>query len=176
MSRRRSTGRGVVRRRRWLVVLLALAVMLMHTVVSGHAGSSATGAGSEASGANHTSAASQAGHAEAQHSRAGHSQTGHSGGDGGMSSHADHSALSASPTVASAPEMAGADDCGEHSHDCVFTRAAGVDLPAVVLVLLFWSLAALPRIVDTARRRTTVLGRPPPWAMYSHLQLQVIRC
>ncbi|UCZ87913.1 hypothetical protein [Gordonia sp. WA4-43] len=138
MSRRRRTGRGAVVRRRALVLLLALAVMLMHTVVSGHGGPS--------------------------------------GGESGMSHHAEHSALTASSTMTSAPEMTGTDDCGEHSHDCVFIRAAGVDLPAVVLVLLLWSLAALPRIVDTARRRTTILGRPPPWAMYSHLQLQVIRC
>ncbi|OCH81720.1 hypothetical protein [Gordonia sp. UCD-TK1] len=151
MSRRRRTGRGGVVRRRALVLLLALAVMLMHTVVSGHGGPSGGGAGSGASGPE-------------LH------------GESGMSHHAEHSALTASSTMTSAPEMTGTDDCGEHSHDCVFIRAAGVDLPAVVLVLLLWSLAALPRIVDTARRRTTILGRPPPWAMYSHLQLQVIRC
>ena len=127
------------------MLVLALAVMLMHTVVSGH-----PGAGSAASGPE-------------EH-------------DSGMSHHADHSALTASSTMIAAPEMAGTDDCGEHSHDCVFIRASGVDLPAVVLVLLVWSLAVLPRIADTARRRTTVLGRPPPWAVYSHLQLQVIRC
>ncbi|AFR50891.1 hypothetical protein [Gordonia sp. KTR9] len=158
MSRRRGTGRGAVRRRRGLVLVLALAVMLMHTVVSGHSGSPASSA-----------------------SAAGHSQAGPSGGDSGMSHHAGHSAHSGSSTMSAAPELTGpemtdTDDCGEHSHDCVFIRAAGVDLPAVVLVLLVWSLAALPRIADIARRRTTVLGRPPPWAIYSHLQLQVIRC
>ncbi|OUC80073.1 hypothetical protein [Gordonia lacunae] len=157
MSRRRGTGRGAVVRRRGFVLVLALAVMLMHTVVSGH-----PGAGSAASGPSHAGAGSAASGPE-EH-------------DSGMSHHADHSALTASSTMIAAPEMAGTDDCGEHSHDCVFIRASGVDLPAVVLVLLVWSLAVLPRIADTARRRTTVLGRPPPWAVYSHLQLQVIRC
>ncbi|MFE0751611.1 hypothetical protein [Gordonia sp. NPDC058843] len=152
MSRRRSTGRGVVLRRRGLVLVLALAVMLMHTVVSGHAGSPASVA-----------------------SRPGHSQAGSPGGDGGMSHHGGHSALTAA-TLMSAPEMSAADDCGEHMHDCVFTRAAGVDLPVVVLVLLVWALAVLPRVTDTVRGRTTILGRPPPWAIPSHLQLQVIRC
>ncbi|MET4166593.1 MULTISPECIES: hypothetical protein [Gordonia] len=147
MSRRRETGRGAEVRRRGFILALAVAVMLMHTVVSGHPGA---GAGSEAS------------------------EPGRS--DRGMSHHADHSAFTSSSTMTAAPEMTGTDDCGEHSHDCVFIRASGVDLPAVVLVLLVWSLAVLPRISDTARRRTTVLGRPPPWAVYSHLQLQVIRC
>ena len=132
--------------------MLALAVMLMHTVVSGHAGT------------------------PAGHSQSGHGGSGQSGAPGEMAHHGDHSALTASATMTSAPEMTGTDDCGEHSHDCVFTRAAGIDLPAVVLVLLLWSSAALPRIVDTVRARTTILGRPPPWAVYSHLQLQVIRC
>ncbi|WP_439030465.1 hypothetical protein [Gordonia terrae] len=150
MSRRRHPGHRVVVRRRGLVFVLVLAVMLMHTVVSGHAGAPAA-------------------------ATAGHEMPGHSAGH--PESHGvDDAAMVASPVMVSAPEMTASEDCGDHVHDCVFTRAADVDLPAVVLVLLVWALAVLPRVTDTVRHRTTVLGRPPPWAIPSHLQLQVIRC
>lgn len=135
-----------VRRYRGLILPLALAVMLMHTVVAGPAGAERS-AGS--------------------HSHAGH-QTAAASSEPGMT----HAAV-----MGEAPSMSGA-DCGDHDHGCVFTRAADIDLPTAALVLLVWAFLSLSAAARyrPARRGVVVLGRPPPWAIRSHLQLQVIRC
>ncbi|WYY05288.1 hypothetical protein RVF83_04090 [Gordonia rubripertincta] len=96
--------------------------------------------------------------------------------------HAGHHAVGDAQMVPAAvmgepPSMSG-DDCGDHDHACVFTRAAGIDIPPVVLVLLVWAFLSLSvaGLYRPARRGIVVLGRPPPWAIRDHLQLQVIRC
>ncbi|ATD72490.1 MULTISPECIES: hypothetical protein [Gordonia] len=141
-----------VRRYRGLILPLALAVMLMHTVVAGPAEAESR-AGAEG----------RAG----SHSHAGH-QTAAASSEPGMT----HAAV-----MGEAPSMSGA-DCGDHDHGCVFTRAADIDLPTAALVLLVWAFLSLSAAARyrPARRGVVVLGRPPPWAIRSHLQLQVIRC
>ncbi|MDS1114168.1 hypothetical protein RD149_10330 [Gordonia westfalica] len=106
--------------------------------------------------------------------------------DGGPGSHSpaghqaaatSHPGMTPAAMIGEAPSMSGA-DCGDHDHGCVFIRAADLDLPAAALVLLAWAFLSLSAaaLYRRARRRVVVLGRPPPWAIHSHLQLQVIRC
>lgn len=88
----------------------------------------------------------------------------------------------AAPAVADASDHAhrqqissGA-DCDMHMHPCVFVRA---DLPVLLFVLvalLWWGFPGLRRPATRWSARIVELGRPPPWARYSHLDLQVIRC
>ncbi|MHC3003151.1 hypothetical protein [Gordonia sp. GN26] len=129
---------------RGLILPLALAVMLMHTVIAGPG--------------------TAPGHSDAHPGHAGH----HAVGDTQMAPAA---------VMGEPPSMSG-DDCGDHDHACVFTRAAGVDIPPVALVLLVWAFLSLSvaGLCRPARRGVAVLGRPPPWAIRNHLQLQVIRC
>ncbi|MDH3012120.1 hypothetical protein QEN41_14600 [Gordonia alkanivorans] len=130
---------------RGLIVPLALAVMLMHTVIAGPATASS--------------------HPDAHFDPAGH----HSPSTG--------SAMTPAAVMGEHPAMSG-EDCGDHDHACVFTRAAGIDIPPVVLVLLIWAFLSLSvaGLYRPARRGIVVLGRPPPWAIRTHLQLQVVRC
>ncbi|MCK8614881.1 hypothetical protein [Gordonia sp. C13] len=129
---------------RGLILPLALAVILMHTVIAGPG----TAPGQPGADPGH----------------AGHHAVG-------------HAQMAPAAVMGEPPSMSG-DDCGDHDHACVFTRAAGVDIPPVVLVLLVWAFLSLSvaGLYLPARRGASVLGRPPPWAIRNHLQLQVIRC
>lgn len=75
------------------------------------------------------------------------------------------------------PTMTGTMDCGPHQHACVFVRDDLPPLiPLIVVILLVWGFPEprlLPAWVVGSVRR---LGRPPPWAMPTHLSLSVIRC
>ncbi|AZG46318.1 hypothetical protein [Gordonia insulae] len=86
-----------------------------------------------------------------------------------------------STTISSAQSLAdetmgAAGDCGAHQHACVFVRAGEPDVFVPVLLLLWWGFPVPPLLQSVRARLNLRAGRPPPWAMPSHLQLQVIRC
>ncbi|MGC5256028.1 hypothetical protein ACPXCG_06710 [Gordonia sp. DT218] len=67
-------------------------------------------------------------------------------------------------------------DCGLHQHACVFIRAADPDVIVLAVLVLAWGFPIPPLLRSVRGRRRPRPGRPPPWAMPTHLQLQVIRC
>ncbi|MEO9326360.1 hypothetical protein [Gordonia aurantiaca] len=153
-----SRGRGGIRRPAALVFLLALAVMLMHTVIAGPAGTSSDGA--------------------VHHVPVHDEEPAAPSGTGGTPQVSHALSATAAPPVmtADAPVMTGDDDCGDHIHGCVFIRVAETDRPAAVLVLLVWVFPSVPLVPRRTHHVVVRLGRPPPWAVHTHLQLQVIRC
>ncbi|MDL9935124.1 hypothetical protein QSJ18_00025 [Gordonia sp. ABSL1-1] len=72
--------------------------------------------------------------------------------------------------------MTADDGCAGHLHDCTYLRADDADPPHPALVPLVWGFAPLVPIIRPGFGVLTVLGRPPPWAIPSHLVLRVIRC
>ncbi|WP_419229827.1 hypothetical protein [Gordonia sp. CPCC 205515] len=69
-----------------------------------------------------------------------------------------------------------APDCDEHQHACVFIRDGEPVIPLILLVLLSWGFPEVRALRGRFLGWVRVLGRPPPWAIPNHLQLQVIRC
>ncbi|OZC33559.1 hypothetical protein [Gordonia polyisoprenivorans] len=130
-----------------VVGLLAIAVLLMHSLVAG--------APREAHAAPHQS--------PEDHSTEHHSTEHHSIAT--MTNAAD-------PEVS---HMSDAGDC-VLGHHCVFVRADDAPLPPVILLVLVWGFAALPALMGIAPALLGHLGRPPPWAQPTHLSLSVIRC
>ncbi|MGJ0118290.1 hypothetical protein ACQ7HM_03695 [Williamsia sp. MIQD14] len=64
-------------------------------------------------------------------------------------------------------------DCAGHDHGCVFLRG---EVIALVVILGAVTLLAPPVHLSGVwiRRRPAMLGRAPPWAVHSHLDLSVI--
>lgn len=83
--------------------------------------------------------------------------------------------MSAAPTASQQTHMSDGDHC-ELGHPCVFVMGGGIPLPPVILVLLMWGFAAAPVLRGQWTAIIGRLGRPPPWAMPTHLTLSVIRC
>ncbi|KQR96575.1 hypothetical protein ASG12_20890 [Williamsia sp. Leaf354] len=64
-------------------------------------------------------------------------------------------------------------DCTGHDHGCVFLRGEVIAL--VVILGAVTLIAPLARLSGVwIRRRPSVLGRAPPWAIPDHLELSVI--
>ncbi|WP_045821332.1 hypothetical protein [Williamsia herbipolensis] len=64
-------------------------------------------------------------------------------------------------------------DCTGHDHGCVFLRGEVIDL--IVILGAVTLIAPLARLSGVwIRRRPSVLGRAPPWAIPGHLELSVI--
>ncbi|MFW0783119.1 hypothetical protein AAFP35_01240 [Gordonia sp. CPCC 206044] len=74
------------------------------------------------------------------------------------------------------PTIGGALDCMPAQHACVFIRAGEPDIVILAVLVLAWGFP-LPALLRSVRA-TLILrsGRPPPWAIPTHLQLSVIRC
>ena len=73
-------------------------------------------------------------------------------------------------------QVSAGSDCDMHSHPCVFVRADAPLLLFVVLALFWWGFPTIRRAVGRWCSRIVELGRPPPWAQPTHLDLRVIRC
>ncbi|WAC53739.1 hypothetical protein [Gordonia sp. SL306] len=67
-------------------------------------------------------------------------------------------------------------DCGLHQHACVFIRAGDPDVIILAVLVLAWGFPIPPLLRSVRGRLRLRAGRPPPWAMPTHLRLQVIRC
>lgn len=132
---------------------MAFAVALMHSAVGGHCGSAAAQPMQSTPTAQSMQSTVQPGV----------SITSHHGAD-----------------QITATTQSGTIDKAGPSVDCVMDAACTFVLPGAamiaavaVLVLLVGPLRSLaPRAIEP---RVVVLGRPPPWAIPTHIQLQVIR-
>ncbi|MEE4022177.1 hypothetical protein V1Y59_03715 [Gordonia sp. PKS22-38] len=101
-----------------------------------------------------------------------------------LADHRDHGETAAAhgPTVVHAaqhepaPVMDDAGECDTHTHPCVFLRHDDPVVPAVAVLVLAWGFPLPPLLRSIHTRRHGRSGRPPPWAMPTHLRLQVIRC
>ncbi|ACY23556.1 hypothetical protein Gbro_4416 [Gordonia bronchialis DSM 43247] len=136
-----------------LLVAIVVAVPLMHIVVAACGPATATSSATSASGHHSTPVAPE--------------------------THSPHPATA--PVIMPGTDQSGAsmgpgDDCDAHTHGCAFLRGADVDPPPIIMVALIWGFLVLAGTVLRGFPVRTVLGRPPPWAMRSHLELQVIRC
>lgn len=150
--------------RAWPVVLIALvvAIPLMHVVVAVCADH---GRGSHAVSPTHVD--------HTAHAQTPNTQT--------PNTPAPHTPTPGVPTltavVSSADDSMGpGDHCDAHGHPCSFVRADDADPPVVVLVLLVWAFLLAAGLCRRGFPAVHVLGRPPPWAIRTHLELQVIRC
>ena len=180
----RRWGRGLAEcgvsagRYRWaIVMMLAMGVLLMHAFVAGsadsagsmhsaHSGSQDSGA--QHSGAQHSGMVMAAAH---EHMPPTPATPTHPRSPG------DHQgAVMTAATASSGDSHMGDGDHCELGHPCMFVLGGGVPLPPVILVLLVWGFAALPVLVGMCAAVARRLGRPPPWAMPTHLTLSVIRC
>lgn len=74
------------------------------------------------------------------------------------------------------PTMHDAVDCDEHQHPCVFLRNDEPVVIALAVLVLAWGFPIPPLLRSIHARLRGRSGRPPPWAMPTHLRLQVIRC
>ncbi|MGW0035244.1 DUF6153 family protein [Gordonia sp. NPDC003376] len=97
-----------------------------------------------------------------------------------QNAHGSHSAPGSAPTMTSESKatdthMGSGDHC-DLGHQCHLVRGDDVPLPPVILVILIWVLAAPPVLAGTWSGAVRLLGRPPPWAVPTHLELAVIRC
>ncbi|MGV9709328.1 hypothetical protein ACWDTI_01500 [Gordonia sp. NPDC003424] len=87
-----------------------------------------------------------------------------------------------SPILAAAHESSGqthlsaTPDCDEPGHGCVFIRAGDPVLPFLVLLLFWWGFPDIGALRSRFLGWVVRLGRPPPWAIPTITQLQVIRC
>ncbi|MGU3291601.1 hypothetical protein [Williamsia sp. M5A3_1d] len=92
-------------------------------------------------------------------------------GDGAVG--ASHSAMTAADADHRERFAAGSPDCADHDHGCVFLRG---EIVALVVVLGAVTLIAPLRRLSGVwcRRRPSVFGRAPPWAIPGHLDLSVI--
>ncbi|MYR07146.1 hypothetical protein GTV32_12885 [Gordonia sp. SID5947] len=122
-----------------LLLTIAMAIVLMHTVVA-HC----------ATGGEHSSSA------------AGHPQP-------------STVVQSAQHEILDDTSMSGT-DCGLHQHACVFVRAGDPDVIVLAVLVLAWGFPIPPLLRSVRGRLRLRAGRPPPWAVLTHLQLQVIRC
>ncbi|NDK88942.1 hypothetical protein GYA93_05020 [Gordonia desulfuricans] len=97
-----------------------------------------------------------------------------------MPAHAMHDGQTVPPAMASQTQdpdtqMGDGDHC-DLGHHCTFVRGDDVPLPPVILVVLIWILVAPLVLRDLWPAVVQRLGRPPPWAVPTHLELAVIRC
>ncbi|MDL9946636.1 hypothetical protein QSJ19_13770 [Gordonia sp. ABSL11-1] len=111
-------------------------------------------------------------HSVIAHCATGHEATGQEiGGSHGQSTmHSAHQSLDDRDTIG------GAGDCDPHDHACVFIRAGEPAVVILGILVLAWGFPIPPLLRSIRVLRTLRAGRPPPWAMPTHLQLQVIRC
>lgn len=142
-----------------LIGLVVFGVMTMHTVTAGSPHAQSTAGTPDAGAQSSMSHAAMAGGA-------------------GAATGAPHGTATAMSTAApDRPDtQASGDHCEMMGHACEFIRADNPPPALAVLLVLAWGFVAAP--VLTGRWAAVVRrpGRPPPWAMPTHLELSVIRC
>jgi hypothetical protein len=74
------------------------------------------------------------------------------------------------------PTMDDAGDCDTHQHPCMFLRNDDPVVIAIAVLVLAWGFPIPPLLRSIHARLVGRSGRPPPWAMPTHLRMQVIRC
>ncbi|GAC70618.1 hypothetical protein [Gordonia soli] len=178
-----------------IILCMAFAVMLMHSVIT-HADAGAAMSGSAASGsATAGSAMSGVPMAEPMHGMSanvsvrateldvagrdgtphqGHADSQHADGHVAANSPAPQSIDRATTTIRTVIDSA--HDCGVHQHGCVFARSGAPEIPLIIAILFWWGFPMVRAALGARPAGLFRLGRPPPWAVFSHLRLQVIRC
>ncbi|ROZ99301.1 hypothetical protein [Gordonia sp. OPL2] len=111
------------------------------------------------------------------HSVVAHCATGHeSSGQEMTGSHSQSSMHPVQQALDDRDTIGGAGDCDPHDHACVFIRAGEPAVVILGILVLAWGFPIPPLLRSIRVGRSLRAGRPPPWAMPTHLQLQVIRC
>ncbi|MXP21980.1 hypothetical protein GIY30_11535 [Gordonia sp. HNM0687] len=90
--------------------------------------------------------------------------------------HTSMAAIHGAPQSLDEPVMHDAVDCDTHQHPCVFLRSDDPVVIALAVLVLAWGFPIPPLLRSIPARLRGRSGRPPPWAMPTHLRLQVIRC
>lgn len=91
-------------------------------------------------------------------------------------SHDSTTTISSAAHQLDEPTMDDAGDCDTHQHPCMFLRNDDPVVIALAVLVLAWGFPIPPLLRSIHARLAGRSGRPPPWAIPTHLRLRVIRC